>query len=836
VQVAERGNRSKFLQVVSGVRSSSYWTATLAFDFCLWAAYVCVYMVILQIFKVAPFTGTTGIALFIIMLVSGAATMFMVYCWSCKLTTASSALGASTVVLMTLSIVFMIGWASPTIVMISNGSAPLSTSMKFSVPFYIAIAFVALFPPLSMLIGTCLLANMAKVLCTMGMKAEATADFFGVLVAINVLQVVIYAVLLFILEAQSKQSVTHSQHELTKKDVDALGDVTSFESDADVKTEHAQVVAGQRDRDHVVAKCLRQEFLSPKSGKVKVAVAGISFSVKKGEVLGILGPNGAGKTSTLSILTSDHMPVSGTCTICQNDGSNLEAVRRCIGVCPQHDALFMHMTPTENIYLFARLRGIPEQNIGPMCTNLLRLVKMEPHAHVLCGKLSGGNKRKISLVLSLIGVPPVIFMDEPSSGMDIIAKRFFWRVIEALRKEHAIILTTHSMEEAESVCSRVGIIVDGKMKCLGSLQRIKSVYGTGYDVQIKPGQLNQVPTCKNFMRSQIPEGILVEEHGRSLKYTVPREAVPSIGFIFETVSKLSQDIGMSEFGVCQTSLEQVFLHFGKQQRILSGMLLPPSIRFPLSTITPLSAGMDELEERLVDALPYKSPFDVRSDSSCIGLSARGFFFFILGLGIAPVIMSIVLAIFLFVFIIPFPVGRMYLRLMAVQLSPLDREFGSGPLTDDKRVRNICIRLNILFFFCGGGFLIFFHLLMAFVFFVSIIGYKFAFVHLELLKLVAAPYGRHILAADAPVVTSMTGWQIFNYGRGVYPCCCCDPNLPKSQTQETAHLNDTEVLNHVEVVAVPARAANHNPPSAQAFMVFPARPLPPPKPARLSERA
>jgi ATP-binding cassette subfamily A (ABC1) protein 3 len=568
VQVAEKGNRSKFLQVVSGVRSSSYWAATFAFDFCLWTTYVSVYVVILQIFQVSPFTGPTGFALWIIMLVSGAATLVMVYCWSCKLSTPSSALGASIIVLISVSIFLVIGWVTPTIVMISNG-LPLSVSETYTVPLIIALVFVSIFPPLSMLIGGVLLANMLKVLCSMGMKPDASATFFQLFVLINVIQIVIYTVLLFVLESRSKQSVTHSKRD-SSKDTAAINDINSFETDADVKAEHDEVFAGKRDGDHVVAKCLRQEFSSPKTGKIKVAVAGISFSVKKGEVLGILGPNGAGKTSTLSILTSDHMPVGGTCAICQNDSINPDAVRRCIGVCPQHDALFMHMTPTENIYLFARLRGIPEQDIEKMCCNLLRLVKMEPHAHVLCGKLSGGNKRKISLVVSLIGVPPVIFMDEPSSGMDIIAKRFFWRVIEALRSEHAIILTTHSMEEAESVCSRVGIIVDGKMKCLGSLQRIKSVYGTGYDVQLKPGLENQVPTCKTFMESKLPASILVEEHGRTLKYTVPRESVASVSSIFETVGKLSLDIGMSEFGVCQTSLEQVFLHFGKQQRILLG--------------------------------------------------------------------------------------------------------------------------------------------------------------------------------------------------------------------------------------------------------------------------
>ena len=206
-------------------------------------------------------------------------------------------------------------------------------------------------------------------------------------------------------------------------------------------------------------------------------------------------------------------------------------------------------------------------------------------------------------------------------------------------------------------------------------------------------------------------------------------------------------------------------------------------------------------------------------------------------------MGLVLAIFLFVFIIPFPVGRMYLRLMAVQLSPLDRDF-TGPHLSDKRVRSICIRLNILFFFCGGGFLFFFHALMAFVLFASIIGYKFALVHLQLLKLVIAPYGRHILAADAPMVGSMSAWQIFNYGRGVYPCCCCDPKLPDPQKSDVdmamSPLNDMAAQHHTEVQVVrqsapPARQPPQ-PPSPHAFMVFPVQPPPPPpKPARLSQR-
>jgi uncharacterized membrane protein YccF (DUF307 family) len=262
----------------------------------------------------------------------------------------------------------------------------------------------------------------------------------------------------------------------------------------------------------------------------------------------------------------------------------------------------------------------------------------------------------------------------------------------------------------------------------------------------------------------------------------------------------------------------------------------------LSTLTDRS-GADELEVTShFDIKAYNSPFDVEASSSCVGVFARGFLFFVIGLGVAPVIMGLVIAVFLFTFVIPFPVGRMFLRLIAVQLSPLDRQFCSGPLTEDRRVRRICNTLNILFFFCGGGFLVFFHILMAFALFASIVGYKFAFVHLDLLKLVIAPYGRHILAADAPIVSSLSWWQIFNYGRGVFPCCCCDPKLSQHEPTFDTLLSNAQAQNHsttgpvlaVSTSQVPSHVYASESPFAEAFMVgaSPRPPPVPPKPARL----
>jgi len=221
----------------------------------------------------------------------------------------------------------------------------------------------------------------------------------------------------------------------------------------------------------------------------KVAVNSISFALQPGEVFGFLGVNGAGKTTTLQILSGDTLPTSGTALMGGYDVINEQhLLRQLLGYCPQFDALLDLLTVKEHIELYARIRGIPENQVSDMVTQLINRLDLSKYTNNLAGKLSGGNKRKLSVAVALIGNPPIIFLDEPSTGMDPVAKRFMWKVISNVANEQrkcSIILTTHSMEEVEALCSRIGIMSNGTLQVIGSAAHLKTTHGQGYQLQLQ---------------------------------------------------------------------------------------------------------------------------------------------------------------------------------------------------------------------------------------------------------------------------------------------------------------------------------------------------------------
>ncbi|CAF1682200.1 unnamed protein product, partial [Adineta ricciae] len=206
------------------------------------------------------------------------------------------------------------------------------------------------------------------------------------------------------------------------------------------------------------------------------AVDQISIGVKHGECFGLLGVNGAGKTTTFKMITGDETVDSGSIIL---DGINLKEnmrrAQRCMGYCPQFDALIDLLTGEETLYMFARLRGVQEHLIYLIVEALIDLMNLRKHAKKPVYAYSGGNKRKLSAAVALIGDPSIIFLDEPTTGMDPKARRHFWNAIAQCR-DHGkpIVLTSHSMEECEALCTRLAIMVNGKFKCLGSIQHLKS--------------------------------------------------------------------------------------------------------------------------------------------------------------------------------------------------------------------------------------------------------------------------------------------------------------------------------------------------------------------------
>ncbi|GMF24988.1 unnamed protein product [Phytophthora fragariaefolia] len=221
----------------------------------------------------------------------------------------------------------------------------------------------------------------------------------------------------------------------------------------------------------------------------KRAVKSLSFGLHQGECFGFLGVNGAGKTTTMKILTGDLLPTSGSATLNGFDIRNERSkARNSIGYCPQFDALIDLLTVREHLELFSRIKGFHKERLQKEVDRLLNKLKIEGFANKLAGSLSGGNKRKLSLAIAMIGEPCVLVLDEPSTGVDPFSRRLLWDVIleaSIQSQRSTVMLTTHSMEECEALCNKAGIMVDGGLRCFGSIPHLKARFGDGFMLECK---------------------------------------------------------------------------------------------------------------------------------------------------------------------------------------------------------------------------------------------------------------------------------------------------------------------------------------------------------------
>ncbi len=209
------------------------------------------------------------------------------------------------------------------------------------------------------------------------------------------------------------------------------------------------------------------------------AVDALSFSVGPGEVFGLLGPNGAGKTTTIRMLTTLLAPTSGTAHVAGNDVSDAPlAVKRSIGVVPQMLNLDIDLSAAQNLEYHGRLHRMKRGDIRERTEELLRFVGLWEKRDVFVDHLSGGMRRRLLIARGLMHRPQVVFMDEPTVGLDPQARRMIWGMIEALRREGiTILLTTHYIEEADALCSRVGIMRAGRIIAEDSPAALKADVG-----------------------------------------------------------------------------------------------------------------------------------------------------------------------------------------------------------------------------------------------------------------------------------------------------------------------------------------------------------------------
>ncbi|GBG71074.1 hypothetical protein CBR_g8373 [Chara braunii] len=217
------------------------------------------------------------------------------------------------------------------------------------------------------------------------------------------------------------------------------------------------------------------------------AVKGSWFNIEKGKLFCLLGPNGAGKTTTINCLTGVIPTTSGDALVYGDsirDPSGMNRIRKRMGVCPQFDILWDTMTGREHLWMFASIKGMRKGKIAAEADQLLQKVRLTEAGNMRSASYSGGMKRRLSVAIAMIGDPAIVYLDEPTTGMDPISRRHVWDIIESAKAGRAIVLTTHSMEEADVLGDRIAIMAKGKLRCIGTSIHLKSRFGEGYIVNI----------------------------------------------------------------------------------------------------------------------------------------------------------------------------------------------------------------------------------------------------------------------------------------------------------------------------------------------------------------
>ena len=483
--VKERVNNSKHLMRISGMSFIAYWLTNYIYELIKYYITAGVCLLLIWAFD---FYAKYFVIFYIIYGPSMITFTYIMSFWYDSETTAQNA---------AILLNFLIGALGSSVVLMFRG---LENMKDFGHGLEFIFGFV---PSFDLAYGYDVLLNKYMLLIAhypdnWSKKAEdekfmISMNYTGLQITYLILTFILYLIILIILE-RSSTHFSKSPNEPLKSNV----------KDPDVIKENKRAqgeIAEETKKEYAIQiQNLRKSYKKVNddgcccchsTSEVK-AVRNLSFCLEYGECFGLLGVNGAGKTTTFKCITNEHSQNNGKIFIDGLDISeNFSKLSQVFGYCPQFDAIFEYMTVYENLYFYAKIKGIAMDRIDKIIDALIEEMSLSEFPNKIAGRLSGGNKRKLSVAISMICNPPIILLDEPSTGMDPEARRFMWAVIHKIstkRKKSSVIMTTHSMDEAETLCKRMGIMVNGEFVCLGGSNEIKEKYGYGFeaDIRIKP--------------------------------------------------------------------------------------------------------------------------------------------------------------------------------------------------------------------------------------------------------------------------------------------------------------------------------------------------------------
>uniref|UniRef100_A0AAQ5YL57 P-type phospholipid transporter n=1 Tax=Amphiprion ocellaris TaxID=80972 RepID=A0AAQ5YL57_AMPOC len=546
--IQERVNKAKHLQFVSGVNPTVYWLANFAWDMCNYIVPCLIVIVIFLCFQQKAYVSPPNLPALILLLVFyGWAITPMMYPASFIFSVPSTAY----VVLTCINLFIGINGSIATFVM------ELFDDDNVTRINDIVKQVLLIFPHFCLGRGLIDMAsNQAMADLYSGedrFQDPLSWDMVGKnLCAMSIQGFVMFAITILI------------QYKFfCKPRLVSAKPLAAEEEDIDVARERKRVYEGKAQND-LLRICDLTKVYPRKSTP---AVDRLCVGVPAAECFGLLGINGAGKTTTFKMLTGD-IPVSSGEAFLNGYSIRTEMrdVHQNLGYCPQFDAIDDLLTGREHLEFYARLRGVPENEVAMVAEWGIQKLGLVKYSTKSAGTYSGGNKRKLSTAMALIGSPPVIFLDEPTTGMDPKARRFLWDCILSVIKEgRSVILTSHSMEECEALCTRMAIMVNGRFKCLGSIQHLKNRFGDGYTVIVRVGGSRPaLKPVEDFLQVNFPGSVLKEKHHNTLQYQLPYTQ-GALTSIFNLFTSHQQRLHIEDYSVSQTTLDQVFVNFARQQ-------------------------------------------------------------------------------------------------------------------------------------------------------------------------------------------------------------------------------------------------------------------------------
>ncbi|PIK50489.1 ATP-binding cassette transporter subfamily A [Apostichopus japonicus] len=556
--VSEKSSKAKHLQLVSGLDRVTYWVANYCWDFVNFLIVFVILLACFAVFQVAALSGPNLGTVAVILLLFGWAAIPFVYLVSTLFKTAVNGYAITTILLAIFGMalyltVFLVEF------LVENKAIGEALDHIFMVlPTYAMVRAIGLLSVNHGVRDTCTISEIQKEICMQANISFEENNYawdqpgVGQNLVYMTIEGVVFFLLVLLTEFMSFSSIFVSRSHV----------IMGGQEDEDVAKERRRVhEMNYRSEDQaIVIKDLNKVYF----GAERPAVQDLALAIPRGECFGLLGVNGAGKTTTFGMLTGDVRMTSGHAYIQgMSIRSDMRKAQRLMGYCPQFDALVEKLTGRETLTMFARLRGIPAKSIPSVVDSTIEHLDLVKYADKLCGNYSGGNKRKLSTAIAMVGSPPTVLLDEPTSGMDPKARRHLWNaILSVMREGKSVVLTSHSMEECEALCTRLAIMVNGQFKCLGSVQHLKSRFGRGYTMIVKTTGVTQA--VQEFILTTFPGATLLEIHQGTLQFQVYDDNM-NWSRIFGSLEQSKERLNITDYSVSQTPLEQVFINFAKEQ-------------------------------------------------------------------------------------------------------------------------------------------------------------------------------------------------------------------------------------------------------------------------------